>query len=58
MIVLVVFLGFWAWMFRDMQDNPDLTPDERDTWTRILILLLIFGAVLYYANVYTRKKRK
>ena len=54
--ILVLGLAFWAWMFRDMLSNDRLTTSEKNTWTWMFILLNIFGAAIYYANVYRDRR--
>jgi hypothetical protein len=50
--VLVVGLAFWGWMFRDMINNNRLTDSEKNTWLLMFLLLNVFGAAIYYVNVY------
>jgi hypothetical protein len=50
--VLLVGLLFWGWMYRDMATNEDLTAQEKQTWTFWFVLLNVFGAALYFLNVY------
>ncbi len=54
--ILILGLAFWAWMFRDMLSNDRLTTSEKNTWTWMFILLNIFGAAIYYANVYRDRR--
>lgn len=54
-VILAGFL-FWMWMYRDMSGNDGLTAREKENWTTTFIFLNVFGAILYYANVY-RKRR-
>jgi hypothetical protein len=54
--VLIVGLGFWAWMFQDMVTNSDLSADEKQRWTFIFIILNIFGAAMYCANIYRNRR--
>jgi hypothetical protein len=51
-LVLIPLLAFWAWMFSDMLNNDRLPNAMRSQWTVAFILLSVFAAVLYYANVY------
>jgi hypothetical protein len=53
--VLVVCLAFWGWMFRDMVTNDDLPSSAKENWTFAFILLNVFAAVIYYANVYRNR---
>jgi hypothetical protein len=39
-------------MFSDMLNNDRLPNAMRSQWTVAFILLSVFAAVLYYANVY------
>jgi hypothetical protein len=50
--VLVVALAFWGWMFRDMINNNRLMESEKKTWLLMFLLLNVFGAAIYYVNVY------
>lgn len=52
LLVLIPVLAFWAWMFSDMLNNDRLPSEIRSQWTVAFILLSVFAAVLYYANVY------
>ncbi len=54
--VLIVCAAFWAWMYRDMVNNDRLTSDEKSTWTWMFILLNVFGAIIYCANVYRNRR--
>jgi hypothetical protein len=54
--LLLVGLGFWGWMFRDMLTNDDLSADEKQNWTFGFILLNIFGAALYCITVYRTRR--
>jgi hypothetical protein len=50
--ILVVCAVFWVWMFQDMRANELLTTDEKNTWLWVFVLLNVFGAAIYFANVY------
>jgi hypothetical protein len=52
LLVLIPVLAFWAWMFSDMLNNDRLPSEIRSQWTVAFILLSVFAAALYYANVY------
>jgi hypothetical protein len=52
MIFILPLLAFWAWMFTDMRANDRLPGSAKSDWALAFILLNIFGAVLYYLNVY------
>jgi hypothetical protein len=54
--LLLVGLGFWGWMFRDMVTNDDLSADDRQSWTVAFIFLNIFGAALSCINVYRNRR--
>jgi cytochrome c oxidase assembly factor CtaG len=56
LIILVVGLTFWGWMFREMLDNRELSPAEKENWTFLFILLNVFGAAIYYRNVYRNRR--
>ncbi len=56
LIVLIVGGAFWVWMVRDMINNDRLTSDEKNTWMWIFILLNVFGAAIYYGNVYRNRR--
>lgn len=58
LIVVLPLLAFWAWMFRDMIDNRDLPPRAKETWTFAFIILNVFAAAIYYANVYLNRDRR
>ncbi len=53
--VVVPFLAFWLWMFREMTTDPTLTRPARVNWTFIFVVLNVFGALLYYLYQYRRK---
>jgi hypothetical protein len=54
--LLVVCLAFWGWMFRDMVNNDRLASIEKNTWLWLFLLLNVFGAMIYYANVYRDRR--
>ncbi|HEX9037423.1 MAG TPA: hypothetical protein VF808_10580 [Ktedonobacterales bacterium] len=56
-IILLVspLLAFWAWMFTDMTRNNRLPENIKNQWALAFILLNIFGAALYYLNVYRNR---
>jgi hypothetical protein len=54
--LLVVALAFWGWMFRAMITNDDLSADEKQNWTFLFVLLNIFAAAIYFANVYRNRR--
>lgn len=56
MTLLIAGVACWAWMFRDMIYNGRLTSDEKNTWTWIFVLLNVFGAAIYYGNVYRNRR--
>ena len=49
-------LAFWAWMFTDMRNNRDLPDPVKSNWVTMFILLNIFGAALYFVNVYRERR--
>jgi cbb3-type cytochrome oxidase subunit 3 len=63
---ILLLLGFWFWMFRDMAKNasipdnygPPLTwpPASKYTWTLVFILLNVFGAGIYYVFEYRNRQ--
>ena len=65
LVVVLPLLGFWAWMFRDMVNNPDLPtstpefftwpPRTKNHWLLVFILLNVLGAGFYYFTVYREK---
>lgn len=56
LIFPVVCLAFWGWMFRDMLNNEATPPGIKETWTWLFVLLNVFAAALYYANVYRGRR--
>lgn len=56
MIVILPLLAFWAWMFTDMRANDRLPERAKSDWALAFILLNIFGAALYYLNVYRNRQ--
>jgi hypothetical protein len=62
LLIVLPLIAFWVWMFDDMLKNPRLpsllnnparlTGDTRTDWTVAFVILNVFAAVLYYANVY------
>jgi hypothetical protein len=52
LLIILPLLVFWAWMFSDMLSNDRLPGEVRSQWTVAFILLSVFAAVLYYANIY------
>lgn len=56
-IVLAIspLLVFWAWMLRDMLNNDYLPSKAKNDWLLAFVLLNVFGAVLYYSNIYRNK---
>ncbi|HWV24340.1 MAG TPA: hypothetical protein VNZ58_09115 [Thermomicrobiales bacterium] len=55
-VLPLVLVVFWAWMFSDMAQNDDLTPDERTTWMWLFIILNIGTAIYYFATVYRHRR--
>ena len=52
LLIILPLLVFWAWMFSDMLNNNRLPDELRSQWAVAFILLSVFAAVLYYANIY------
>jgi Phospholipase_D-nuclease N-terminal len=52
LLIIIPLVIFWAWMFRDMMNNDSLPDDTKNTWTLLFVLLNVFGAGLYFINVY------
>jgi hypothetical protein len=49
-------LAFRAWMFQDMINNERLPISDKNTWTLMFLLLNVFGAAIYYVNVYRNRR--
>jgi hypothetical protein len=54
-IIILPLLAFWVWMFSDMLNNNRLPDELRSQWAVAFILLSVFAAVLYYANIYRNR---
>jgi hypothetical protein len=52
LIVVVPLAVFWAWMFKDMMNNPHVPSIFRPYWLMAFILLNIPAAIYYYEAVY------
>ncbi len=50
--VLIVGLGFWATMLKDMLNNRYLPDNTRYIWVLIFLVLNVFGAIWYYTTDY------
>lgn len=58
LLLILPLLVFWIWMFRDMLGNDDLPPNAKESWTFAFILLNVFAAVIYYANIYRFRSKR
>lgn len=56
MMFILPLLAFWVWMFTDMRGNRDLPDTVKSNWVRMFILLNVFGASLYFVNVYRERR--
>ncbi len=52
MLAVVPLLGFWMWMFSDMNRNIHLRSRSKSEWTLAFIVLNIFAALMYYFDEY------
>jgi hypothetical protein len=52
LIIVLPFVVFWAWMFRDMVNNNDLPSIFKPYWMMAFIFLNIPAAIFYYYTVY------
>jgi hypothetical protein len=59
-LALVPLVLFWARMYTHMQNNTRLpsllSNDAKGDWTLVFVLLNIFGAIMYYAQVYRQSQ--
>jgi hypothetical protein len=55
MLIVLPLLVFWMWMFWDMSKNDDLSANTKNTWALWFLVLNIFAAGYYYANVYRNR---
>lgn len=51
-LFILPLIAFWLWMFQDMLNNNDMPRDAKDYWTWAFVLLNVFAATIYYANIY------
>lgn len=51
-MVFLVLLVFWAWMLRDLANNPDVSPTSKYWWAAAFLFTFIIGAGFYYFTVY------
>jgi hypothetical protein len=55
LIIVLPFVVFWAWMFRDMVSNNDLPSIFKPYWMMAFIFLNIPAAIFYYYTVYKER---
>lgn len=56
LLIIVPLVIFWGWMYRDMTNNDELPAGDKETWTWMFVLLNVFGAGLYFINVYRYRR--
>ena len=54
--IVLILLVFWAWMFRDFAQNPDIEPHTRQSWLIAFIVLSVATAFYYYLTVYRERE--
>lgn len=56
LLLVIPVLAFWAWMFRDMLNNQNISDTARNSWILAFIFLNAFAAVVYYVYEYRNKR--
>lgn len=52
MLLAIPLIGFWMWMFGEMNKNPYLTSREKYTWTLWFFIFNVVAAFWYYLVEY------
>lgn len=52
MLLAIPLIGFWMWMFGEMNKNPYLTIREKYTWTLWFFIFNVVAAFWYYLVEY------
>jgi hypothetical protein len=65
LLIPFALIAFWAWMFHDMVNNPDIPqsttepfrwpPQAKNYWLIVFIFLNIVAAGYYYFTVYRER---
>jgi hypothetical protein len=58
LLIVLPLVAFLVWMYRDMVRNDELPERDKESWTWMFLLLNVFGAGLYYINVYRFRRRR
>ncbi|MGC4107038.1 MAG: hypothetical protein QM753_11930 [Thermomicrobiales bacterium] len=55
LVPIVIALGFWGWMFSDMEKNAEITPEQRQWWRFAFLFGNVVTAAFYFGYVYLRR---